>query len=54
MGRKQLFQRNALSIYISGIVAYYLATGLMNDHVISSSPINAQTYGWSATLTPCR
>ena len=50
MGRKQLFQRNALSIYISGIVAYYLATGLMNDHVNILQPYYAQTYGWSATL----
>lgn len=50
MEKKQLFQRNALSIYLSGIVAYYLATGLMNDHINILQPYYAQTYGWSATV----
>lgn len=50
MGKKQLYRRNALSIYISGIVAYYLATGLMNDHINILQPYYAQTYGWSATV----
>lgn len=42
------FKRKAIPIYILGIAAYYLATGLMNDHINILQPYYAETYGWSA------
>lgn len=49
MHTKTQFKSRALSLYVCGIVAYYLATGLMNDHINILQPFYEQTYGWTAT-----
>ncbi len=52
MDTKATFKRKALPIYLFGVIAYYLGTGLMNDHVNILQPYYAETYHWSAlTIT---
>lgn len=49
MEKKSQFRKNAIIVYVCGIIAFYLATGLMNDHINILQPYYAEQYGWSAT-----